>query len=125
MREWRAKPENATLSQKEVGRHLHVSQQTYSKFEAGSSGASYFTATHIARLAGFEGVDAFFMDRGVSVPGQKRVWADRFPRREMAAYEMIRSGQITPEAYDMVRDDPEYNMPSANVRWSLLAIGQS
>lgn len=114
MREWKSRPENEGLSQKEVGARLKVSQQTYSKFEAGVSGAGYATATHIARLAGFDGVDSFFADRGVSVPGQRvtHTFLDPFPKRELAANKMIGLKQITPEAYDMVREDAEYNKPS-------------
>lgn len=109
MREWEKRAENEGLSQREIGDKLLVSQQTYSKFMGGSSGASYMTATRIARLVGFDGVDAFFADRGVSVPGQKRFFADRLPRRELAANSLIKQRKISPEAYEAVRDDPRYN----------------
>lgn len=125
IKEWRARPENKALSQKEVGAKIDVSQQTYSKFEAGSIGAGYHTATKIARLVGFDGIDAFFEDRGVSVPGQKRgAHIDPFHRREIAANSMIKNGLISPEAYDIVRDDPEYNRASHETKdgpqWSLI-----
>lgn len=46
---------------------LGVSQQTVAKFLSakGDYGLSYFAATEVARLAGFDGVDAFFDAKGV------------------------------------------------------------
>lgn len=55
-------------SQAALGDAIGVEQQNAGRLlNDGASGFSYATATAVARLAGFAGVDAFFRSKGVAL----------------------------------------------------------
>ena len=117
--EWWERPENKHLSQGEVGVEIGIGQQTVSAFKNGRVGASYYTGTKIAHLAGFDGVDDFFRDRGVAVPGRISRFDDPFPRRQIAATNLMQQKRIAPETYEFIKSDPEHNTYAQSVKDSV------
>lgn len=53
------------LSQTQIGEALGVAQQVAGRLLRREGGFSYQTASRLVRLLGFDGVDAFFVQRGV------------------------------------------------------------
>lgn len=60
--------EQAGRSQADIGRELGIAQQNVARLLRDErAGFAYTTASLLVRLAGFEGVDAFFAEKGVPV----------------------------------------------------------
>ncbi len=56
-------------SQTDIGRDLDIAQQNVARLQRDErSGFAYGTASRLVRLAGYDGVDAFFAERGCPVP---------------------------------------------------------
>jgi transcriptional regulator with XRE-family HTH domain len=56
-------------SQTDIGRDLGIKQQNVARLQRDErAGFAYGTAVRLVRLAGFDGVDSFFAEKGCSVP---------------------------------------------------------
>lgn len=74
--ELRGYSDRAGLSQASLGEALGVTQQVAGRLLGKTGGFSYRTATRLAHLLGFDGVDAFFVARGVGNPTQAATGTD-------------------------------------------------
>jgi DNA-binding XRE family transcriptional regulator len=106
--------EHPKLSQGELGAVIGVGQQTVSSFMRGKTGLSYNTATEIATLTGYDGVDDLFQRHGLWHDGGSG--ANDIPIRRTAAKALALQGKMTIEEYEAIRGAPELNGPDARQR---------
>lgn len=108
--------EHGISSQAEIGRLLMIGQQTAGRFmRQKNAGIAYRTATRVAILAGFDGVDAFFSARGLA-PWLGVADPDPFPNRQQAI-RIARLLGASEEAVEHIRATHGVGFEARSTRW--------